>query len=74
MAEAKAEGADLVELRIDFMSFSSISQISQEKMIDVSKGISSTILGCSPMSLNTKETREDDVDETMLAAAYKKIR
>ncbi|PON42552.1 Aldolase-type TIM barrel [Parasponia andersonii] len=103
MAEAKAEGADLVELRIDFMSFSNVSQV--EKLIKQRTlpailspmylcyhirliarflsssssflclgGISSTILGCSPMSLNTKETREDDVDEAMLAAAYKKIR
>ncbi|PON42563.1 3-dehydroquinate dehydratase type I [Parasponia andersonii] len=80
MTEAKAEGADPVELRIDFMSFSNISQV--EKLIKQRTlpailspiGISSTILGCSPMSLNTKETREDDVDEAMLAATYKKIR
>ncbi|PON74764.1 Aldolase-type TIM barrel, partial [Parasponia andersonii] len=31
MVEAKTEGANLVELRIDFMSFSNISQV--EKLI-----------------------------------------
>ncbi|PON70829.1 amino acid-ligase [Parasponia andersonii] len=41
---------------------------------DLSKGISSTSLRCSPMSQNTKRVREDDVDEAILAAPHKKIR
>lgn len=43
---------------------------------DLSRSISSSTcnLRCSPMSRNMKRTREDDVDDAILAAPYKKIR
>ncbi|EXB99128.1 hypothetical protein L484_007036 [Morus notabilis] len=43
---------------------------------DLSRSISSSTcnLRCSPMSQNMKRTREDDVDDAILAAPYKKIR
>ncbi|PON87568.1 Aldolase-type TIM barrel [Trema orientale] len=96
MAEAKAEGADLVELRMISCCFPTSPKLrsssSKELCLQfsllamklpsdipgkddgISKGISSTSLRCSPMSRSTKQMREDEVDEAILAAAYKKIR
>ena len=45
-----------------------------EKGYDFSKSIPSNRLRCSPMNPNMKRTRENDVDEAIMAAPYKKIR